>query len=299
MNKIYQLMMCLVAGSLLQSCYQDEDISAKLEEPRYTVEQGDHPLDQFIYQYYQDNNSYILYNYDKVDYKWNLTKTLPLELVEQPDKDLLNKGVECLKKTWMDFYTPEFQKQYFPYKILLADSVKIPSDVFGIRDTVAFGAINYLAFGRIRPAMNSYTASDLKKIAGEVNGIFWGVQLYNYHRITIPEAFFMVSGEDLYDENLYNLRTEQEDADDVTPDQRKYGFWDYIDDGSSDHYMSPSKDEDIYAFVRMICSHTTEEMNALMASYPKLEDKYQILTSYISEIYGVDLQAIGDHTFEE
>lgn len=292
-------MMCLVAGSLLQSCYQDEDINSKLEEPRYTVEQGDHPLDQFIYQYYQENNSYILYNYDEGDYKWNLTKIIPLELVQQPDKDLLNKGIQCMQKTWMDFYTPEFQKQYFPYKILLADSVQIHSELLGVRDTLAYGALNYLAFGHIGSAMDSYTASDLKRVAGELNGIFWGVQLYKYQRINVSEAFFMVSGEDMYGENLKLLRTEQEVIDNITPDQRKYGFWDEIDDGNSNTYMAPSREKDIYAFVRMICSHTTEEMSVLMASYPKLEDKYQILTAYILDNYGVDLQAIGDHTFEE
>ena len=47
----------------------------------------------FIYGFYHDYGVFILYDYEEVDYRWNMSTVLDVELIKQTDK------VTCLLYT--------------------------------------------------------------------------------------------------------------------------------------------------------------------------------------------------------
>lgn len=295
MSTRYLITTILLALVGLTGCQKEDSLHATLDKPKYDLQPGDNTTDQFIYQFYQDNGSYILYDYDSLDYCWNLTRIMDLEFVKQPNKELVLKGIQTMKKIWIDLYPTEFVQRYFPYKIMLADTIwDSSSSILPRHETFCFSAINYVAFGRVHEGVDALSSDSLKTLSGIINGIFWGQYLCKYNRVFIPQQFYQVSGEEYYNENLQNYRTNEEVENNVKLDPRNYGFLEEIYDGLDETVNTPTYEEDVEQFVRCITSHTEEEMLAIVTGFPKLEDKYYILKAFILDTYGVDIQTIGN-----
>ena len=73
----------ILLGVFLSSCYKEEIIEGDSEDP----------LDHFIYGVYHDYGVVILYDYEEVDYRWNMSTVLDVELIKQTDKVTLNEGL--------------------------------------------------------------------------------------------------------------------------------------------------------------------------------------------------------------
>ena len=82
----------ILLGVFLSSCYKEENIEGEEDEPKYKVEDSEDPLDHFIYGFYHDYGVFILYDYEEVDYRWNMSTVLDVELIKQTDKVTLNEG---------------------------------------------------------------------------------------------------------------------------------------------------------------------------------------------------------------
>ena len=54
-----------------------------------------------------------------------MSTVLDVELIKQTDKVTLNEGLAYLDNVLFQYYTDDFKKHYFPFKILLADSVQV------------------------------------------------------------------------------------------------------------------------------------------------------------------------------
>jgi hypothetical protein len=293
MKKIHILSFSLIYILLFSSCFKNEEIIGDLEEPRFHLPTGDSEIDQYIRNYYNKYNSYLLYDYAELDYTWSVTQILSLTLIKQTNEDLLFEGTKYLEKTWGDYYTDEFKKDFFPYKIFLADSVISSSLSMGDKDEVCYPNINTLCVGLIREGIESLTPDSLLYIRGEINATFWGKYLYKNNYVTVADNFFKISGDENYDSNLRNNpENEGVPADEI--DLKTYGFWVREEGPSSYYVMSPNYTQDVYRFVFEITTHTKEEMDAKMEGYPKLIEKYKVLINHFKEHYGVDLQAIGD-----
>jgi len=80
---------------------------------------------------------------------------------------------------------------------------------------------------------------------------------------------------------------------------KKYGFWDRdrTADKGTNYCMAPNRTLDISQFIDMVTTHTTAEMEALIAPYDRLKDKYHLLVNQLKEVYGVDIQAIGNDQY--
>lgn len=287
----------LVAISFLWGCEEDK-IQAETDTPRYVVKDGDHPAEKYIYNFYNQYGSYILVDFKPIDYTWNLTRIMPVRMIKQPDKDVIMNGINMMEKVWKQFYSDSFIKSKFPYKIILADTIYDDSNIAkGSQVVNCYTGINYLAIGNIHAGVESLSVSDLNALKGEINGDFWGLYLYKYNMIDVPDAFFNASGADLYDTDLNKFLTEEDVANKVKIDPKDYGFWAIKDNGNSDQSMAPSKEEDVACFVKMICSTPKAQITQMMVSYPKLREKYNSLCSFILTQYKIDIQAIGDKQF--
>ena len=88
----------ILLGVFLSSCYKEENIEGEEDEPKYKVEDSEDPLDHFIYGFYHDYGVFILYDYEEVDYRWNMSTVLDVELIKQTDKVTLNEGLAYFKQ---------------------------------------------------------------------------------------------------------------------------------------------------------------------------------------------------------
>ncbi len=272
----------LMAALALSSCYHEKDITAEIGKPQYVIEDSEDSVGHFIYEFYQNYGVYILYDYSELDYRWNLNSTELLNedynFIRQKDKAALSLGIEYLEKTLFQFYNDGFKQKYFPIKILLADTIINGSYSSGNKDDIAFTGRNYLAIGRIRQDLENLSDEELKERRGIIHGKLWANNIYTNGLIEIPQEFFE-PGLEYYGKSL------GKDAD-----PRAFGFW------STTGYANtaPTQNQDIDDFVRMITSHTQAEMEAEMADYELLRNKYEILLNYLNTQYHIDLQSIGN-----
>lgn len=289
-----QWILYTLIGFMFSSCYKDEDIDGKIPEPKYQVEDSDDPMDHYIYVFNKQYGNYILYEYQEVDYKWNMNTLLDITLVKQKERPILNEGVQYMKQVLFDDYSDEFKKKYFPFKILMADSVQVAKNGSVSKDEAAEGGLSFLAIGKIRSGISNVASDSLLKLKGEVQATLWARFLYNNEMLQLPEAFWSISDE-YYGVNLktidnnFSLKPDEIDA-------KKYGFGDRnrVADSGIRYCMAPDKTLDVYQFIQMIVTHTADEMKELMVGHDKLKDKYYLLINQLKDVYGVDIQAIGN-----
>ena len=194
-------------------------------------------------------------------------------------------------------YADDFKKHYFPFKILLADSVQVLKNGVWYPDEPATAGLSFLGIGRIRNGIGEIPADSLFELRGKVQAAFWANFLYNNEMMDLPEAFWNIS-EDYYGGNLKLV----DGNSGLKPDEidmKKYGFWDRdrTADNGTNYCMAPNKTLDINQFIDMVTTHTTAEMEALIAPYDRLKDKYHLLVNQLKEVYGVDIQAIGNDQY--
>jgi len=285
------LLLFISASLAFTSCYKEDSIHAELGEPRYTIEDSSDPLDHARYVTFQNTGIYVLYDYEEVDYKWNInSSTLSSNrLVLQEDRGVLTKSMTYLDRVLFDYYSDSFAKQYFPLKILLADTVANTS-IPALDDRLCASGRSYLAIGQLHVDGMPSTADELNVAKGVVNGELWGSIFYGHDLIVIPDSFFAFS-EEYYGAD-FNAMPEKDDPATLY----KLGFWSYNEASvSSSDYPAPDRAADVNDFVERITSHTAAEMEELMAKYSLLQQKYTILVNAIKENYGIDLQAIGEN----
>ena len=156
----------ILLGVFLSSCYKEENIEGEEDEPKYKVEDSEDPLDHFIYGFYHDYGVFILYDYEEVDYRWNMSTVLDVELIKQTDKVTLNEGLAYLDNVLFQYYTDDFKKHYFPFKILLADSVQVLKNGVWYPDEPATAGLSFLGIGRIRNGIGDIRADSLFELRG-------------------------------------------------------------------------------------------------------------------------------------
>ena len=293
---------------LAASCYNEKPLTSELGTPFYPLEDSSDPIDNFIYNFYNQTGVTILYDYSDMDFQWNLNATsLSNNVLVKPQKSVLQDGIEYVKQILLDCYDNDFRKKYFPIKIMLADTLYRSGYT---NDNVYFGdkfckyGRNYLAIGKIRQEYLSSVlhpdSSDPEAVAaaneirnearGRVNGMLIGNLMVANGLLTIPDGFFEVS-EGYYE---YNVK-----RDNLIPEQ--VGIW-FVDEenslnypmGTSNYMLTPSKEQDVADWVRVITTHSEAQMKELMAGYDALKNKYGIITKAVKDALGIDLQEIGN-----
>ncbi|MEG2341116.1 MAG: hypothetical protein RSB69_10260 [Odoribacter sp.] len=278
---------------LLIACYQDEKINPETIKPKYEVKDSHEPVDHYIYEFYQKHGIFILYDYQDADYKWNISSLMEGYFVKQTDKTILKEGLDFIERSCFKYYDDKFLKNYFPFKILMADSIQQMVTSQLQRDQSSLSGVSYLAIGKIRSGISTINKDSLNYLKGEIQATLW-TGLVDNEIIELPDTYWAIS-DIFYTVNLKNL-DENEKINFDKIDVKKYGFWerDKAKDSGKRYCMAPNRSLDITQFINMITTHTKAEMTALMKSSNKLKDKYNLLTSHVKSVYGIDLQAIGE-----
>lgn len=268
---------------VLLSCYDEDSIKTTIGEPKYEIKDSEDPLDHARYEIFEKTGVYVLYEYDDTDYLWNVSSASRNRLTRQTDRNVLLEGVNYLKKALLDYYDNDFKTNYFPLKILLADTVSLD---YQLVDTYCVTGRSYLAIGKLRDGSIPESADELNEAKGIMHGYLWGNIIYANSLIEIPETFFEPGGD------MYGIKNPEVTTIEAL---RKLGFWEFDETNSGGDTYFPSMANDVNDFVKMITSHSKTELDVYLNAYPILKNKYEILVLAVKTACGVDLQAIGEN----
>ena len=230
------------------------------------------------------------------DYRYNFKKRNNIKIVAPVQEAvLLQKGLDMVKDVFIDIYPDNFKKKYFPYSIIMADSVLF----LGMEDQIpsyhAYASTNFVAIAGIRTEMNNYTDSDIREIRGEVNAKFWSDYLAAVKGVfVIPDDFYEVSkkfyGQSDWDWDVVYT------PDDV--DWHEMGFISY-DPGNTSYdddpilggwwIQAPNKSIDVSQWLEFVFRVTPGERDMLLEKYPLMKKKYRILQEAIKGCDGFDI----------
>lgn len=285
--KIIRTALIILTSFVVIACYKEDPITSELGKPKHEIEYKDNPVDSYIYDLYNSTGVFLLYEFEEMDYKWNMGATAlsTYDMNRQTDRAILEDGINYLDKVLMDYYNDDFKTKYFPLTIFLCDSIRRSGYEESLPTLIGR---NYLAIGQIDDNLTSLTADDLNELKGLINGQLWGDIIYTNNLMRLPDEFFAPCDE------YYGLKI-GENTDNPPFDARRFGFWEKDESTSTSYaYMAPRRELDIAQFVEMITTHTYEELVVQMTGYPILLNKYIILTNFLKTEYNLDLQAIGD-----
>ncbi|WP_294142808.1 hypothetical protein [uncultured Sanguibacteroides sp.] len=288
--KNYKLwMLSLVLVGLMSGCYKEDDIQTTKGDVLIDVKEGDDEVDQYIYRFYQANGSVIMYEFSELDYRWNMSSVVKnVTMVLQEDKAVLKNGLALMEKVFFNVYDQDFQKNYFPLKILMAKSIEKMEWGIPTPQAVLTG-LSYIAIGNIAPGVESLSRDEIRDIREKVNAEFWLSYLVKGGFIHVPESFYEVSKQ-YYQEYLDRL-PENEGVEEV--DVKKYGFW-KKDDYASWAVLAPDRDLDFKDFMGVITTTPYDELKPILDKYGKLKDKYTILANTFKEKYHIDITLFGN-----
>ncbi|MDE6162250.1 MAG: hypothetical protein K2F98_01700, partial [Bacteroides sp.] len=202
MKKII-LLMSLIAG--FSSCYHEDALNVPDQTDKYGVLE-DTPTDptrHFIYQFYQQYGTVIITNPTEADYKFNFTSDNGIKITSpEQNEEVINAGIDFLKKTLLNLYPDDFLKKNLPFSIILAKQVQM--DAWGettILNSYASG--NFIAISNITPALKTMPQTEFIKIRADINANFWAKYMSEVRGVfTIPDTFYEVS--EAIDPDIYN-----------------------------------------------------------------------------------------------
>ena len=287
----YFTVICLLLAVGLSGCYKEDVITSELGVDNLKPIDSSDPLDHYIYEFFNQYGSYVLYEYDTLNYKWDFNTLKHVSFVQQKDKAVLLKGIQHMEDAFVKLYSEDFRKKYLPVKILLADSIN-DTESNGQLNKFSESATAYLAIGRLHVGIEDISTEEFNQSKAAINYDFWMGYLMANGKLSIPASFYKPS------EGLYHvdLKALSENAGNPSIDPKKYGFWadqNGKPNGTYFHFWTPNEDQDVEQFFEKILSHTQEEMIQMMEGYPKLQDKYNILVSQIQNQFQFDIQSIG------
>lgn len=299
MERIRLLIFCALLFGL-HACSNENDIHAEVEGSWYDLEDDpSDPVQHYIYQFYQDYGKIIIKDPEVEDYRYNFKKKNNIRIVAPAQEAvLLADGLELVKKVFIDIYPDGFKEKYFPYSIIMADSILF----LGMEDQIpsyhSFASTNFVAVAGIRRGMKDYTEREIREIRGEVNGKFWSDYLSAIKNVfVVPDEFYAVSKK-FYKEDSWGW--EVETPDDV--DWHEMGFISYdpgntMFDDDPDWggwwIQAPNESIDLSQWLAFIFSATSEERDVLLESYDLMKEKYRILKEVMMKSVGFDITTLN------
>lgn len=290
----------IIIALALTSCYEEDPITAERGEARYdlTDDPAD-PVQHFIHEFYRQYSTVIITNPREEDYKFNFASKNRYAIVPpRQDKALLASGLEFMQTVFTNLYTDTFKKEYFPYSILLADSIfdaGYGSDAYNHSVSTSY----FVAIGNIRPGIESLTPAELNIMRAEINAKFWTGYMIRAKGFFKPdEAFYAVSNSDYskvvidfddgktpedIDFHEMGLITYDEEMSMIDPDDPDWNF-----------VMTPYAELDLEQWLNFIFAKTPDEIKAITDKYPKMKQKYDLLRVGMLECGGFDIGKMGE-----
>ncbi|TAJ14434.1 hypothetical protein DMA11_05315 [Marinilabiliaceae bacterium JC017] len=267
---------------ILIGCNKEEAITPKGGEDKYIPKFSDTEWGGMIYQLYKDYGVSFVYEFERTIYDWDMVSDTKekdtLKYVQ--NETVLPTRITFLKEQWLSSYTDKFIKEKFPYRVLLVDSLTRITKV-STTDFLSMAGLNHVTITRMG---DSFEATDKKALLNSVNTSLLADYLFAKGFLVMPEAFYMVSGIE-----LYGTPTNNPSGDPSV--FYNNGFFPIYNSWNNYKYLSgkyPTKEEDVHAFVEFYVSTPADEVEAAIGMYPKMMEKYEILHAYLQPL-GVNL----------
>ncbi len=285
MKKIV-LLMCLVAG--ISSCEHEDALNISDQTDKYGVLQ-DTPTDptrHFIYQFYQQYGTVIITNPTEADYKFNFTSDNGIKITSPEQReDVINAGIDFLRKSLLDLYPDDFLKKNLPFSIILAEQIRM--DAWGETTTLnSYASGSFIAISNITSALKNMSQEDFVKLRGDINAYFWAKYMLEVREVFIvPEEFYKASeavvsdiysgyyylgyespaDTDFYHYGLISYNTDSSYIDEEDPDSPYYSLY------------APTKEMDLLQWINFVFEKPQDELQGIFDKYPIMKKKYDII----------------------
>ena len=281
MDMKYKILFIAFVALFVASCYNEDALTPTIEpEPEYLLPQGNHDYDARIVDWNRRCGFYVLYQFNPQDVYWNLTawegiswneanqswnqstfKALPAE------EAYAGKQLDLLEEEFLNCYPDSVLRQWMPLKLLLCSVLWKPNRKDSV-DMPCRGGFDYIAVN-----YGNSTIGDLK--SAEIDAF-----RSNLHATFLKKAIDSKKGF-LKAYNMFTTTIQSDWADYVTAIVsnnteylESFSRWDMM---SSDWWTSSKG-----------ILNENKDGNGLVRK------KYDIVIKHFKEVYGVDLQNIGD-----
>lgn len=292
-----KLIFVVLSLVLWASCY-DEDKLAPTETPEfnYTLPQGNHDYDTKIVDWNERCGFYILYKFEPRDIYWNIRTWLETGVTEiagnkfvatPADEAYVGRLLDVFERRFLSFYPDTMLRRCMPLKVLLCSDFR--EDFYGtpVEQNFRLG-LDFMALNGANENFQIKTPHQIDLMKDTMNLSFI-YRLTENKKIVIPEEFFSISS---YQEK-------------PVAEEEMYG-WGYL---SSTSYYPKDKNDDWKEYLKAIIKNPHDYLKAEPEDgdtsfkgilhekkdvNKKIRQKYDILIRYFKEMYGIDLQAIGN-----
>lgn len=317
----------------LQACEKEEILTPSGNDKTLSeknLPQGNNPYDDRIMEYWNDYQLLTFYKYESKEFWWTPTRDMrphfSIDITkqgyesEQADEKYVDELIQLLDEQFFAYYTKEFLKLKMPKKMLLASQLNYVKTSPLPIDQIPRQHLNVLAYyDRIVVNMANDTILTMNETAVKnfKNDFHTALLSWQYDfKITTSSTEFHTLTDYSVKHSYRSIAT--------TRNMYGAGMINYRTPGTSTASESDWKD-----YLTAITSHTYEELTGPLdkamykpntTTYDEelwkasdiargmlnpsategwdskgvIRKKYDIVTSYFKEKYGIDLQAIGN-----
>ncbi len=293
------ILLFALAGMLLSGCYNEDAIYAEEGSYRraYDTTSTD-PVFKFVSRYYYDYGKLLITDPDSADYLFNFQTKHQLSLTapEQSQEHLV-AALDFFKKMFLNGYSEKIIKDYFPYKILLADTVRYTGNSNDYRNIyLTEFHISFL----VNDEMLNKSEADKIALSREWNYKFLAEYMAKYKGWKVDDDFYLYSTDDGYYKNFKYITDEEWTEENFWElgyasgqvyeeyGQKPDGSWDFVKVG---YQFVASRAGYLEDFIEFLYS-SSEETIAKACKHEKFKKAYDVLVAALNGI-GIDYRNIG------
>lgn len=295
MKKILYIISLIFIATICACTKEDLPSNSGKDEYGYSVPQGDNEYDTRIVNHFKNYNTYILYKYTERDLFWNINSTLKAYissgawtkgfLVGDHDEKYVGELLNFIEQYWFKYYPSEFLKNNLPLKILLTDKIVSVISSGKQTPTYCFKGYDLMAIDCCSERIETLSANELNAFKTFVNYTFMlrilekGVVAKSEEFSQVTKYNETITKDNMYEKGIINL-------------SRKSLGWDYecFLETIITYPLSYLEEEEtpINTLSMKGILHPSKDKKKL------IRKKYDLMISHYKELYGVDLQAIGN-----
>lgn len=303
----YALLSVLFLGGLLSGCFNEDDIHVEDQYYKrvYDTTSND-PVWKYVSLYYFNCGKLLITDPDSSDYLYNFDAKYALWIQKpiQTQEGLL-KRIQFFEDMFLGSYTNEFREKYFPFEIILADSIVytgsldaskpegVPRDIY-IADY-------YVAFSVSENTMN-LSKEEKVRLSTAWNGNFLSRYLVKKSGWKVPEDFYLYPTDGEFYANC-KYKTDEEWGEDnfwelgyptgrileeYSPNSEGKWGWNKVG-----YQFASAKDTYLSQFIDFLFSTDTETVERAISQHAKLKKAHDVLDQSLKSYLGIDYRNIG------
>jgi lipoprotein len=279
--KTFQYILWFIAGILLYSCAKEDAIDSELKTYRRSYDStSTDPVKKFEADYYYKYDKVFITDVDTVDYLFNFKykNNIFIEQAEQNETHLL-AGIKLMKDLFLDAYTPEFIKEYFPFSLILGDDI-LDNTGYTTKQVDMFVANSFIALNIGKMTQNLNT-EERKQLSAKLHkALLVDICWQNTKSINLDQFFKHTESTYGKKQNKEFTKEELYEAGYINPDPSTFF-----------HTIFPTKNSDIQDWINFILLTPQEELTEIINTYDLMKVKYQSLDETLKN-FGIDYRTL-------